>query len=65
MKRIETIQKKIQMRYKYKIKSIKNIQLPYVVGYGGYRIGVKPRNYFSENFEQSSLKARKEINQNN
>lgn len=36
-------------------------ELPYVVGYGGYRIGVKPRNYYSENFQQSSLKARNEI----
>ena len=36
-------------------------KLPYVVGYGGYRIGVKPKNYFATNFHDISLKARKEI----
>lgn len=35
-------------------------ELPYVVGYKGFRVGVKARNYHAENFHDSSLKARNE-----
>ena len=35
-------------------------ELPYVVGYKGFRVGVKARNYHGENFHDSSLKARNE-----
>ena len=34
--------------------------LPYVVGYKGFRPGIKARNYHGENFHDSSLKARNE-----
>ena len=34
--------------------------LPYVVGYKGFRVGVKARNFHGENFHNVSLKARNE-----
>lgn len=34
--------------------------VPYVVGYKGFRVGVKARNYHAENFHNASLKARNE-----
>ncbi|MCQ2818028.1 MAG: hypothetical protein MJ252_12250 [archaeon] len=34
--------------------------LPYVVGYKGFRAGIKARNYVGENFHDASLKARNE-----
>ena len=37
-----------------------DVELPYVVGYKGFRVGVKARNYHGENFHDSSLKARNE-----
>lgn len=36
------------------------LELPYVMGYRGFRIGVKARNYHGENFHDLSLKARNE-----
>ena len=35
-------------------------ELPYVVGYKGFRVGVRARNYHGENFHDASLKARNE-----
>jgi hypothetical protein len=35
-----------------------NPELPYVVGYKGFRVGVKSGNYHGENFHDSSLRAR-------
>ena len=37
-----------------------DLELPYVVGYKGFRVGVRARNYHGENFHDSSLKARNE-----
>ena len=37
-----------------------DLELPYVMGYRGFRIGVKARNYHGENFHDLSLKARNE-----
>ena len=34
--------------------------LPYIVGYRGFRVGVKARNFHGENFHNVSLKARNE-----
>lgn len=34
--------------------------LPYVVGYKGFRVGVKTRNFHEENFHNVSLAARNE-----
>lgn len=34
--------------------------LPYVVGYKGFRVGIKARNYHGENFHDASLEARNE-----
>ena len=35
-------------------------KLPYIVGYKGFRVGVKARNFHGENFHNVSLKARNE-----
>ena len=34
------------------------IQLPYVVGYKGFRTGVKAGNFYGTNFQDASLTAR-------
>ncbi|MCQ2819865.1 MAG: hypothetical protein MJ252_21580 [archaeon] len=48
-------------KYKQSLNIIKpDTVLPYVVGYKGFRAGIKARNYHGENFHDCSLKARNE-----
>lgn len=48
-------------RYKESLQLIQpDYELPYVVGYKGFRVGVRARNYHAENFQAASLKARNE-----
>lgn len=48
-------------KYKESLNIVKpDLVLPYVVGYKGFRAGIKARNYHGENFHDSSLKARNE-----
>lgn len=48
-------------KYKQSLNIVKpDLVLPYVVGYKGFRAGIKARNYHAENFHDSSLKARNE-----
>lgn len=48
-------------RFRESLKTVQpDLELPYVVGYKGFRVGVKARNHHAENFHDLSLRARNE-----